>query len=439
MKTLLLSIAFACILIGALEAKPRQIPNEDSESVEECVCLNGGTCAYFRLYGRPYRCVCPLGYAGEQCEIDIGSKCYDDTGKDYRGIVSKTNHGRECLYWDAKELKNSYFNAHRANALELGLGRHNYCRNPSNGRKPWCYFKSGRKVLTMHCDVPQCEKVEPTVPVPTCGQRQHKMYKVVRGGSTPIESQPWMAALYQISRRHKQENFLCGASLINPCWVMTAAHCFPDADFVEPKDYVVILGKSNLDETNLEKEQKFLVEKIIRHENFNDLTGALDNDITLIKIRSTSGQCASLTNSVQTICLPPSDLKLREGTKCEIAGFGKESYNSIVYSQLLKSASVQLISQQVCQSDKYYGKLLNNNMFCAGDPEWKVDACKGDSGGPLICEYNGQMALYGIISWGEECAKEHKPGVYTRITQYLPWINEKMAEDNTPRSKKILK
>ncbi|KAM8924603.1 urokinase-type plasminogen activator [Pelodytes ibericus] len=434
MEKIVLCAVFALFFIVGLEAHYRKPSKENSE---ECVCLNGGTCAYYRLYRRPFRCLCPSGYVGEQCEIDIKSKCYHDVGYDYRGIVSKTNHGESCLPWDSAELRKSYYNAQRKDALDLGLGKHNFCRNPNKGLRPWCYFKRGRKIASMFCDLPQCEKEESAKS--TCGKRQHKMYKVVRGLGTPIESQPWIATLYQFSRRQRQENFICGASLISPCWVLTAAHCFPDSEFPEPKDYVIILGKSNLDEPNEEKEQRFQVEKIIRHTKYTYQTGALDNDIALIKISSASGQCASLTDSVQTICLPTSDLKLEDNTKCEIAGFGKESYNSLVFSQMLKSASVQLIPQALCQSEQYYGKLLNNNMFCAGDPEWKVDACKGDSGGPLICQHNGQMTLYGIISWGDECAKENKPGVYTRITQYLPWIKENMAEGDTVRSWKLPK
>lgn len=58
----------------------------------------------------------------------------------------------------------------------------------------------------------------------------------------------------------------------------------------------------------------------------------------------------------------------------------------------------------------------------------KVDACKGDSGSPILSQVtvNGKprMYQYGIVSFGVATCGilEGYPGIYTRVLPYLPWI-----------------
>ncbi|MEQ2279741.1 hypothetical protein AMECASPLE_012492 [Ameca splendens] len=94
-------------------------------------------------------------------------------------------------------------------------------------------------------------------------------------------------------------------------------------------------------------------------------------------------------------------------------------------SQYLKKAQVNILADNVCQQKDYYGNMVNNNMFCAARPDWSQDACEGDSGGPLVCEVDNRLFLFGIISWGDGCAMENRPGVYTKITNYNKWVEER--------------
>lgn len=64
-------------------------------------------------------------------------------------------------------------------------------------------------------------------------------------------------------------------------------------------------------------------------------------------------------------------------------------------------------------------------QMCAGD--FGKDSCQGDSGGPLTTagEVKGtpRVVQHGIVSFGpSHCATEGTPGVYTKVSHYVPWI-----------------
>ena len=55
----------------------------------------------------------------------------------------------------------------------------------------------------------------------------------------------------------------------------------------------------------------------------------------------------------------------------------------------------------------------------------------GDSGGPFVVPLNDDSSnpryqLAGIVSWGIGCAKTGLPGVYTKVSNYIDWIEENM-------------
>ena len=57
------------------------------------------------------------------------------------------------------------------------------------------------------------------------------------------------------------------------------------------------------------------------------------------------------------------------------------------------------------------------------------DSCSGDSGGPAIYrKRNGSpMFQLGIISYGmQKCGQKDRPGRYTLVEAFLPWIRDNL-------------
>ena len=85
-----------------------------------------------------------------------------------------------------------------------------------------------------------------------------------------------------------------------------------------------------------------------------------------------------------------------------------------------------LVSPKRCQ--KVFDYHINKTQVCAGYRRGGIDACAGDSGGPLLCPktVGGETLWFitGITSYGEGCGRRGKYGIYTRVTSYKDWIAE---------------
>lgn len=73
-----------------------------------------------------------------------------------------------------------------------------------------------------------------------------------------------------------------------------------------------------------------------------------------------------------------------------------------------------------------------DSQVCAGSRNEKKDTCRGDSGGPLQIRHEHNVNMYsvvGVTSFGRGCGNIGVPGVYTRVSHFVDWIEEKGAFD----------
>uniref|UniRef100_A0A5S6QY80 Neurotrypsin n=1 Tax=Trichuris muris TaxID=70415 RepID=A0A5S6QY80_TRIMR len=239
--------------------------------------------------------------------------------------------------------------------------------------------------------------------------RHGYLARVVGGFEARHGAFPWTAAIKLDDSRH-----LCGASIVSNYHLISAAHCFEDVPDLSLYSIVVGDWDTNVPDGT---EQKFSIEYVSLVPGYENI---LKDDIAVIKIKPKNNSGILFSKFVQPICLPDANASYEPGNKCTISGWGKNP-------RRLQAAEIPILNQKTCTDPLIYGNLLSEHTFCAGYLQGHVDSCKGDSGGPFACLVNGKYYLHGVISWGDGCAQQYRPGVYTRVKDYLPWIREQLV------------
>lgn len=128
--------------------------------------------------------------------------------------------------------------------------------------------------------------------------------RIVGGYETTIEKHPWQVSL-QYASSHR-----CGGSIIGHQWILTAAHC---TSKLPAQALTIRVGSSKhaSDGTIIQ------IKNYINHPKYNGAT--FDYDFSLLEVENT----LHFNDKIQSIALPSENLKVYEGTMCEISGWGK--------------------------------------------------------------------------------------------------------------------
>lgn len=259
-----------------------------------------------------------------------------------------------------------------------------------------------------------------------CGRRheedEESKARIQGGVIANRTSWPWQAGL----RLRYSSTFTahhCGAVLLNHHWVATAAHCVYKKDKAK---LIVLLGDfSNKEEVVDDGQMQRGVGQVLIHPMY--LNKNYDNDLALLKL----DQPVFFTRFILPICLPGKDLRII-GKRGYVTGWGR-IYDGGPEPSLLNEVDVPILSNSECNSlfklaalDEHVSEDI---WVCAGYREGGKDACDGDSGGPLsVAEGSGADTIWslgGIISWGpNSCGEKYRPGVYTRVVNFVSWIED---------------
>ncbi|XP_071943824.1 uncharacterized protein [Antedon mediterranea] len=248
----------------------------------------------------------------------------------------------------------------------------------------------------------------------TCGKvKDLDPETFIVGGSKAQDGEwPWQAALFRAGRR------ICGASLVHPEWILTAAHCI---DVVtNPSMFQFLMGVNKLN-SSLKIEdydgstaQRRNVTGVFVHPEYRPYRH--DHDIALLKLESPFDIDSDY---VTTICIPSHDATYIDGEMCTVTGWGSTSFGGSQNPDLFE-VEVPIVNQDECE-ENYQPSPISDDMICAG--KTGLDSCQGDSGGPMVTKDGDNWVQVGVVSWGQGCGFESYPGVYARVTYFADWID----------------
>ncbi|CAH1153437.1 unnamed protein product [Phaedon cochleariae] len=305
-----------------------------------------------------------------------------------------------------------------------------------------CPDSNGRSITTMRISEQKCELYSTpitrkfslitldanpeTLTVITDNCTYNRVPLIVGGEPAELGEFPFMAL---VGFNTTESPWKCGGTLISERYVLTAAHCtFSSDSLISSVPTKVRLGELDLSSDNDgSQHMDYRVSSIIVYPDYN--WPQVYNDIALLRLQTR----VVFTRFIRPACLANSRF-LKTG-KPLATGWGKTGFND-PYSDKLLKVSLEIFDNAICNRSYSNEEKLPNgiisSMLCVGEPRNSTDrkdTCEGDSGGPLIVARESNLCQFyviGITSLGKACGVSKIPAIYTRVSEYVSWIEEQI-------------
>uniref|UniRef100_A0A8D0MFG3 Coagulation factor X n=1 Tax=Sus scrofa TaxID=9823 RepID=A0A8D0MFG3_PIG len=371
---------------------------KDGDQCESSPCQNQGKC---KDGLGEYNCTCAEGFEGKNCELLTRKLCSLDNG-DCDQFCREEQSSVVCSCASGYILGDN-----GKSCISTGRWGTRATRGPEAGRGP-CRSDLGSVGPdgngTLFLD--ESPGLGPAWGAGGLGLTVFAEGHALPGLPLPLPPQALLV-------NEENEGF-CGGTILSEFHVLTAAHCLHQA-----KKFKVRVGDRNLEKEEGD-EAAHEVEVTVKHSRF--VRETYDFDIAVLKLKTP----ITFRTNVAPACLPEknwAEATLLTQKTGIVSGFGR-THERGRPSSTLKMLEVPYVDRNTCKLSSSF--LITPNMFCAGYDEQPEDACQGDSGGPHVTRFRDTYFVTGIVSWGEGCARRGKYGVYTKVTNFLKWIERSM-------------
>ncbi|TWD82167.1 chymotrypsin [Kribbella amoyensis] len=218
--------------------------------------------------------------------------------------------------------------------------------------------------------------------------------RIVGGELAKTADAPWAIALNN-SNSPVPSGQYCGATLVAPTKIVTAAHCATEA----AGTYTAVQGRDKLSDSG---GQTSKITSIWADPDYGKEGG---HDVAVMTL-------ATPFEGVETLALETDTAADAEGAQSTVYGWG--STEGTGPADTFQKVLVPVLGDAFCESAYASEGFTANGEICAGYEDGGKDSCQGDSGGPLVL--NGR--LFGVVSWGVGCADAGNPGVYAEVATY---------------------
>ncbi len=261
--------------------------------------------------------------------------------------------------------------------------------------------------------------------------------RVMGGCAVSIGDFPWIVSLNRPNARSRFDGHFCGGSVIADRWVLTAAHCVDSESPNNPTGLEIYGNTASLQAGGT----AYDVDRIYVHSGYQ---GVGVHDIALLEISRPMSMPAVPVSSpaiaaqveqigLETVIIgwgltPPPHIARGRGPLTVSERGSTAPPSQWDTAQNLLGAAVPIVQDSLCQAS------VGSGVICAGFREAVADACRGDSGGPLLSrDGQGNYVQVGLVSGGNYCHQDGDHyGTYTRVSHYADWIAATMAGE-TPQ------